>query len=149
MSDSEIEQFVASNRMGTLATTNLEGKPTLTTIWYAVSDGDLWFEAATTSQLIFDLRRDPRASVLVKDGLTYDTLRGVALEGVAELVHDPETGSRIAAAIAARDPQEARRDAEATDNNVVVQLVADRTRSWDHRKLGLPVMPLSGTATGP
>jgi len=31
------------------------------------------------------------------------------------------------------------------NKRVAVRVVADRIRSWDHRKLGLPEMPLGGT----
>jgi hypothetical protein len=31
------------------------------------------------------------------------------------------------------------------NNRVAVRIVTRRTRSWDHRKLGLPAMPLSGS----
>jgi hypothetical protein len=31
------------------------------------------------------------------------------------------------------------------NKRVGVRLVVHRTRSWDHRKLGLPPMPLAGT----
>jgi hypothetical protein len=35
------------------------------------------------------------------------------------------------------------------NKRVAVRLITTRTRSWDHRKLGLPAMPLSGsTAPG-
>ena len=30
-------------------------------------------------------------------------------------------------------------------NRVVVRLDVERTRSWDHRKLGLPAMEVGGT----
>jgi hypothetical protein len=33
-------------------------------------------------------------------------------------------------------------------NRVVVRLDADRVRSWDHRKLGLPAMDLGGSTAG-
>ncbi len=31
------------------------------------------------------------------------------------------------------------------NKRVVVRVVPTRTRSWDHRKLGLPAMPLGGS----
>jgi hypothetical protein len=31
---------------------------------------------------------------------------------------------------------------------VAVRFVVERTRSWDHRKLGLPSMPLAGSTAG-
>ena len=31
------------------------------------------------------------------------------------------------------------------NNRIAVRVVPGRTRSWDHRKLGMPEMPVSGT----
>jgi len=31
------------------------------------------------------------------------------------------------------------------NKRIAVRIVADRTRSWDHRKLGLPEMPVAGS----
>ena len=59
-------------------------------MWYAVVDGDIWFETKAKSQKVVNLRRDPRISCLVEAGHTYDTLRGVELEGTAEIVDDPD-----------------------------------------------------------
>ena len=48
------------------------------------------------SQKVVNLRRDNRMTVMVEDGLTYDTLRGVALEGTADVVEDPTPSGRWA-----------------------------------------------------
>jgi hypothetical protein len=31
------------------------------------------------------------------------------------------------------------------NNRIAVRVAADRVRSWDHRKLGMPPMPVSGS----
>ena len=59
-------------------------------MWFAVIDGQIWFETKARSQKAVNLRRDDRITVMVEDGLTYDTLRGVSLEGRATIVEDPE-----------------------------------------------------------
>ncbi len=92
MSDAEIADFVARSRTGTMATIGgADGQPHLVAMWYGVLDGEIWVETKAKSQKAVNLRRDPRVSFLIEDGMTYDTLRGVSFEGVAEIVDDPDT----------------------------------------------------------
>jgi PPOX class probable F420-dependent enzyme len=150
MSDAEIVDFVATSRAGTLATIGGDGQPHLVAMWYGVVDGEIWFETKAKSQKAVNLRRDPRITFLLEDGLTYDTLRGVSFEGTAEIVEDPEAVFRVGVSVWERYTgpytEEQRPAVEMMMNKrVAVRLVAKRVRSWDHRKLGLPAMPLAGS----
>ena len=53
-------------------------------------DGEIWLETKAKSQKAVNLKRDPRVSFMIEDGDTYDTLRGVSFEGVAEIIDDPD-----------------------------------------------------------
>jgi PPOX class probable F420-dependent enzyme len=115
-----------------------------------VVDGEIWFETKAKSQKAVNLRRDPRITFLLEDGLTYDTLRGVSFEGTAEIVEDPEAVFRVGVSVWERYTgpytEEQRPAVEMMMNGrIAVRLVAKRVRSWDHRKLGLPAMPLAGS----
>lgn len=150
MSEAEIADFVASSRTGTLATVGLGGQPHLTAMWYGVVDGDIWLETKAKSQKAVNLKRDPRVSFLLEDGNTYDTLRGVSFEGVAEIVDDPDAIFRVGVSVWERyngPYTDDRRPAvdQMMHNRVAVRIVTRRTRSWDHRKLGLPHMPVGGS----
>ena len=150
MSDAEIADFVAFSRAGTLATVGRDGQPHLTAMWYGVVDGEIWFETKEKSQKAVNLRRDPRITFLLEDGQTYDTLRGVAFEGAAEIVEDPEAVFRVGVSVWERYTGPYTEDQRpAVDmmmhKRVAVRLVVKRVRSWDHRKLGLPAMPLAGS----
>ncbi|MBV8928017.1 MAG: PPOX class F420-dependent oxidoreductase [Mycobacteriaceae bacterium] len=150
MSDDEITEFVASSRAGTLATIAADGQPHLTAMWYGVVDGDIWFETKAKSQKAVNLQRDPRVTFLLEDGITYDTLRGVSFEGIAEIIDDPEQIFRVGISVWERYngpySEELRPTVEMMMNKRVgVRLRVKRTRSWDHRKLGLPHMPAGGT----
>src|SRR3954463_7556460 len=89
MSAAEITQFLTEQRVGTLATNGPSGHPHLVAMWYAVLDGVVWFETKAKSQKAANLRRDNRVTLMIETGHTYDTLRGVALEGHATIVDDP------------------------------------------------------------
>jgi PPOX class probable F420-dependent enzyme len=150
MSDEEISDFVASKRAGTLATLGATGQPHLTAMWYGVVDGEIWFETKAKSQKAVNLTRDPRVTFLLEDGDTYDTLRGVSFEGTAEIVEDPELVFRVGISVWERYngpyTEELRPTVEMMMNKRVgVRLRVARTRSWDHRKLGLPHMPAGGS----
>ncbi|MBJ7288081.1 PPOX class F420-dependent oxidoreductase [Williamsia sp.] len=149
MSDEEIESFLTRSRTATLATRSASGSVHLVAMWYALLDGEIWFETKAKSQKAVNIRRDPTVSVMVEAGDTYDTLRGVAVEGRAEIVDDPDTLLRVGISVWERYngeySEEVKPFVDAMMNKrVAVRVVAERTRSWDHRKLGLPEMPLAG-----
>jgi PPOX class probable F420-dependent enzyme len=150
MSPAEIADFVTTSRTGTLATVGRDGQPHLTAMWYGVVDGEIWLETKAKSQKAVNLRRDPRVSFLLEGGQTYDTLRGVSFEGAAEIVDDPDTIFRVGVSVWERYTGPYTDDLKPAveqmmRKRVAVRIVARRTRSWDHRKLGLPAMPLSGS----
>lgn len=150
MSEAEIADFVATSRTGTLATIGPDGQPHLTAMWYGVVDDEIWLETKAKSQKAVNLRRDPRVSFLLEAGQTYDTLRGVSFEGIAEVVEDPDAIFRVGISVWERytgpytDDMKPAVD-QMLHKRIAVRIVARRTRSWDHRKLGLPAMPLAGS----
>src|SRR5246127_2752094 len=150
MSEDEIADFVVKSRTGTLATIGPDGQPHLTAMWYAVVDGEIWLETKAKSQKAVNLTRDPRVTFLIEDGDTYDTLRGVSFEGVAEIVDDPDVSHRVGVSVWERYTGPYTDDMkplveQMMNKRVCVRIVAGRARSWDHRKLGLPAMPVGGS----
>jgi PPOX class probable F420-dependent enzyme len=150
MSQTEIDDFVVSSRGGTLATVDRDGQPHLTAMWYGVVDGEIWFETKAKSQKAVNIGRDPRITFLLEDGDTYDTLRGVSFEGTAEIVYDPDAIFRVGVSVWERYTGPYTDDAKTAvdmmmNNRIAVRLVVERIRSWDHRKLGMPPMPLAGS----
>lgn len=150
MSDDEIDDFVNRSRTGTLATIGLDGQPHLVAMWYGVLNGEIWLETKAKSQKAVNLRRNPKVSFLIEDGLTYDTLRGVSFEGVGEIVDDPDTIFRVGVSVWERYNGPYTDDLKPAvdmmmNKRVAVRIAAARKRSWDHRKLGLPAMPLAGS----
>jgi len=155
MSDDEVQEYLLHSRTMTLATLGPDGHPHLVAMWFAVLDGEIWFETKAKSQKAVNLRRDARVTCLVEDGLTYDKLRGVSLEGRAEVVEDPDALWRVGVDIWERYngpySEEIRPLVEVMLNKrIAIRIETDRVRSWDHRKLGMDPIPLGGTtADGP
>jgi PPOX class probable F420-dependent enzyme len=150
MSEEEIAQFLREQRVATCATIGRDGQPHLVAMWYALIDGVLWFETKAKSQKAVNLRRDSRVTVMVETGHTYDALRGVALEGHATIIDDPDALWAVGVNVWERYngpySEEVRPMVEfMLTKRVAVRVDVERIRSWDHRKLGLPELPLGGT----
>jgi PPOX class probable F420-dependent enzyme len=150
MSHDEAVRFLEEQRVVNIATIGPTGVPHLVAMWYALVDGAIWFETKAKSQKIKNLRRDPRISCLVEAGHTYDTLRGVELEGTAEIVEDPERLWDVGVSVWERYngpySEEVKPFVETMlHKRVAVRVQVDRMRTWDHRKLGMDAMPLGGS----
>jgi PPOX class probable F420-dependent enzyme len=146
----EIAQFVEQQRSGTLATIGPNGFPHLVAMWYAVIDGEVWIETKLKSQKVANIRRNDQVTFLTEAGLTYDTLRGVSIEGRAHISEDADELWKVGVSVFERYmgpySDEMKPAVEGMLNKrVAVRIEAVRTRSWDHRKLGMGALPLGGT----
>jgi PPOX class probable F420-dependent enzyme len=151
MTDGEITEFIERSRTATMATVLPNGRPHLVAMWYAVLDGEIWFETKAKSQKAVNVRRDPTITVMIEDGQTYNTLRGVSIDGTAEIVDDdPDLLLRVGISVWERYTGPYSDDMrpfvdQMMNNRIAVRVVPTRLRSWDHGKLGMPDMPLSGS----
>ncbi len=143
MTDEEVADFVRTQQSLQVATINRDGTPHLTTLWYGVLDeGQIVFETFTKSQKIKNLQRDPRIACLLEDGTSYETLRGVQINGTAELHDDPAEVKELAKAVVAKQSPDATPDqidaaAEVMSAKRTAVVVEPTTLvSWDHTKLG-------------
>ena len=127
-----------------------QGQIHLVGMWYAVIDGQIWFETKQRSQKAQNLRRDGSITCMIEDGFTYDTLRGVSFEGSGVIVDDPDDLWRVGVSVWERYSgpytDEVKPLVEVMlKKRIAVRLDVERVRSWDHRKLGLDPIPLGGT----
>jgi PPOX class probable F420-dependent enzyme len=142
MTDDELHAFIEKGKSLQVATLGKDGAPHLTTLWYAVVDGDIVFETFSKSQKIVNLHRDPRIAVLLEDGTEYDKLRGVSINGRAELYDDPEVVFKYALAMMKKNQPEIPEDAlegaarMMSQKRTAVVVKAEKIVSWDHGKLG-------------
>lgn len=140
MSDDEISSFLEAGRDLQVASINADGTPHLVTMWYAMHDSEVAFWTYGKSQKIINLRRDPRLSVLVATGEVYEQLKGVSIQGQAEIVDDPDDVLRYGEAVYERywgplndTVREGVRAMGA--KRVVIVVKPDKILSWDHSKL--------------
>ncbi|HET6167254.1 MAG TPA: pyridoxamine 5'-phosphate oxidase family protein [Marmoricola sp.] len=145
LTDEELEEFLASNMKVQVATNGPDGYPHLTTLFYVLVDGQLFFWTYGKSQKIQNLRRDTRVTCLVEDGTDYFELRGATISGKARLIEDydqlVDLGGRVATVMAKGEDlgdfgaqivqQQARK-------RVGVIVEPEKIASWDHRKMTAP-----------
>lgn len=143
MNEDEILALLDECQSLQVATLDKDGAPHLTTVWFAYRDGTYLFETYGKSQKVVNLRRDPRVAVLAEQGTSYDQLRGVSVQGRAEVIDEAEPLLRMMKVIVARN-HKGLSDAEVTaiaasmaEKRVVVVVRPDKVISWDHRKLGM------------
>ena len=139
----ERREFLANGHTLTLCSTDRHGYPHPVAMWYAIEpDGAIVMTTFAKSQKALNLRRDPRCSMLVEDGRTYDTLRGVIIRGRAELDDNTEHVLDVLSLVHARyqmpghgpELREALRGQ--ASKRVAIRVHPERISSWDHRKLG-------------
>ena len=96
---------------------------------------------------IYDEAATVRARYLVEQA---KGLRGVAIEGTAEVVEDEAVVWDVCVNIFERYNGEYSEEMKPfvefmAHNRAAIRLDPQRVRSWDHRKLGLPAMELGGS----
>ena len=142
MSKTEIDDFISGQKSLQVATINRDGTPHLSTLWFDIVDGNIVFETFTKSQKIKNLERDNRISCLLEDGLEYEKLRGVQINGIAELYTEPDDVHNLARGVMARnnpDIPEEMLDGIAkamSAKRTAVVVKATKVITWDHGKLG-------------
>src|SRR4051795_4791159 len=144
LTEAERRELVDSERIVTVASFGPRGWPHLMPLWYVPRDDGIWVYTYAKSQKVRNLERDPRATLLIETGHEYEELRGVQIEAEAEIHRDHETVFALAKELTLRyapgleslgDDTAAALEAQAR-KRVAVRFVAERTASWDHRKLG-------------
>jgi PPOX class probable F420-dependent enzyme len=142
MTEEELAAFLEANMKVQVATIGPDGQPHLTTLFYVLVDGRLFFWTYGRSQKIQNLRRDPRITCLVEDGEGYFELRGATITGKARLLEDydelVDLGGRVARRMAGgSDLGELGDDIVRGQarKRVGVVVEPDHVATWDHRKM--------------
>ncbi len=80
----EALEFLRGDHVGVVGSSNRDGSPHLTTIWYLLTDdGMLVMNTPSRTQKVKNLRRDPRIALCVGDGS-----RSVSLYGTVAILED-------------------------------------------------------------
>ncbi len=145
MTDDEVRQFLDQPRTIILCSIGRDGVPHPMPMWFALEeDGAVVMTTFTKSQKILNLKRDPRVTLLAEAGETYSELRGVMLEGRAEIDTEVESVFATLRKVSVRMGTVPAEDSEAIREGLrasakkrcLIRVVPDKVVSWDHRKLG-------------
>jgi PPOX class probable F420-dependent enzyme len=142
MTDEEVGAFLQEQRTVICATNGVGGWPHLMPLWFVVRGDDIWAWTYARSQKVRNLERDPRATLQLETGDSYDQLRGVMLPATTELHRDTGDVAALGAELLARygggSVSAGVNDAILAQarKRVGLRFVVERVTSWDHRKLG-------------
>ena len=142
MSADEVAGFLDEQRVVVCATQGPRGWPHLMPLWYTVRDGDVWAWTYAKSQKVRNLERDDRATLQVEHGVEYQELRGVMIEARTVIHRDTDLVAEFGAELfqrygaGAAGPEFLEVVRAQAAKRVALQFHAQRTATWDHRKLG-------------
>ncbi len=147
MTHDEQQAFLGQGHTLIVTTIGTDGWPHVAPMWYFMDGERVAFRSFTRSQKMVNLARDPKLTVLLEDGKTYQELRGVMIKGTATLIRDPADVLRMYGELSRRYPMagtevvplegaalEAAFGRFASKNTGVV-VEPESVVSWDHRKL--------------
>jgi hypothetical protein len=157
MSAAQVAAFLAEERTVTCATLGRHGWPHVVPLWYVLREPAaggagaprIWSLTYAASQKVRNLERDPRATLQVEAGESYEQLRGVMLECEAIIHRDAADVAALGREIFSRyassrgEPPALELPAQVLETverqaakRVGLEFVERRRASWDHRKLG-------------
>jgi PPOX class probable F420-dependent enzyme len=142
LSEAEVADFLAHERVMNVATLGRDGWPHLTALWFVMRGTDPWIWTYRKSQKVRNLERDEQATLLAESGFEYAELRGVMLKTRARIEYDTERVLDFGEELFAKyqgasgnpDMREALRAQAA--KRVAIRFEVVETVSWDHAKLG-------------
>lgn len=152
MSEAEVRELLRAGGSMTLSTHGPRGFPHAVAMFYALDDdGAIRMASYENSQKVRNIEREAKVALLVERGDAYAELRGVMIEGIAELSKDLDAtvATMIEATASTGAPlpdlaaiPEAVKQKMA-GKRVLIRVRPQRVISWDHAKL-----PKSKTPAG-
>ncbi len=142
MSKEEVHEFFQASKTMALATISSTGEPHLVAMWFCLIDDYVTFWTFAKSQKAVNLRRDPRATILIESGEEYANLKGVEITGECEILDDAETVLSIGRTLFSRYMGQAQSEEvlntflATAPKRVGFRLIPKTVVSWDHSKLG-------------
>jgi nitroimidazol reductase NimA-like FMN-containing flavoprotein (pyridoxamine 5'-phosphate oxidase superfamily) len=143
MSPDEIRDYLRSHFRLTIVSNGLGGYPHPMPMNYAIDGEDrIVMTTFKKSQKVANLRRDPRATLLVETGVAYNELKSVIAYANAEIVEEPEIIfeviqmlSKNPAGQPAENPEVIAQMRATLPKRVILRFQPARYLSWDHSKL--------------
>ena len=94
--------FLGEQKICRLATVDRRGQPHVVPVWHIVLDGDIYIETSPNSKKGQNLKANPKMALVVDAGDSFDTYKGVMIQGMVEFVKDKQVLARFRDAMAQR-----------------------------------------------
>ena len=144
MSATEVDAYLRQRSRVILVTIGADGMPHPVPMNYGLDEtGRFILTSFRKSRKVANLRRDPRATLLVESGETYAELKAVIAWCRAEVIEDVDEVARLMPLVRAETSlsssisegmNEQVRDSLA--KRAVLRFTPNRYASWDHARLG-------------
>jgi len=130
-------ELLAAPLIANLATLNKDGSIHVVAMWFLWHDGAVLIPTSHTTRKARNLRRDPRATVMIDDSRGGFDLRGITLFGRAELVEGTDA-RELNRRIHRKYVEDEGLALEAvssylSSDDVTVRFTPERLSSWDLR----------------
>ena len=151
MTAAEASEWLEKGDNCSLATIDRDGYPHVVAMAYGIDHGDVVMTSFAKAQKVINLRRNPRAAVMVESGEAYHSLKGVMVRGRGEIIEDTDkvldvlslvsrrmaqaSGSRTQQTAADGNDQIAQQARRLAAKRVVIRIHPEKWASWDHSKL--------------
>ncbi len=144
MTEKEANQFAREQQTLIIVSNGHDGFPHPMPMWYAVDkQGRFLVSTFERSQKVMNFRRDAKATLLIEDGETYETLRGLVVKAHTEILEDEDdvldamVEIRLQGSEADADARKKLREAvrPASRKRVILRFAPESQMSWNHAKL--------------
>jgi nitroimidazol reductase NimA-like FMN-containing flavoprotein (pyridoxamine 5'-phosphate oxidase superfamily) len=143
MSPPETSSFLEGQPFGVLATIGPSGAPHQVSIGFAMHGlSRIYMTSFRTAQKVVNIRREPRASLLVEVTSPYRDIRGVLMSGPARVIEDLDQLTTWYNHLRERSSRLLPPDNlppsdydKIIPKRVLIELDVEHLATWDHRKL--------------
>lgn len=145
MTESEASAFAREQQTLIIVSNGHDGFPHPMPMWFALDEsGRFLVSTFGRSQKVRNFQRDPRATLLIEDGSTYQSLRGLVVKANTDILTDPEAVLDVMVLIRLKEAKADEADPEqlrtalrkASQKRVILRFAPESVMSWDHGKLG-------------
>ena len=144
LSEVEITEYLNSSRTMILVSNGKDGHPHPMPMWFAVDiDNCIYMTTFRKSQKINNLRKDPRATLLIESGDAYEELKGLVVYTDVEFIEDVESIRHILEQITLQRSEIQKSDnkdisqgmLKTAEKRIGLKFTLTKILSWDHSKL--------------
>lgn len=135
LTSDELEEYLSTQRTARVATADADGTAHVIPLWFVWLEGSMFLNSTLGNVTVDNMTHSGKATAVVDDGDTYDSLRGVVLTARVERADGdpriPEVGRVWSEKYLGGNPV----PYGAWKNRAWFRLDPERIASWDFRKI--------------